>query len=116
MATVTNRKLTFQMNKEALKCRYDDLMIIGDSNQADVDGLWLNMEDKEYPIFEILCQIFPELSKLNPQSTVHAKTLYNAVNVIRRSAPGSVFQVLTDHACFVPMNHGYWTYDPELKT
>ncbi len=115
MAAVTNHKLSFQMNKEALKCRYDDLIIIGDSNQADVDRLWLNMEDKEQPIFNILCQIFPELSKLNPQSTVHAKTLYSAVNVIRRVAPGSVFQVLTDHACFVPMNHGYWTYDPELR-
>ena len=103
------------MNKEALKCRYDDLIIIGDSNQADVDRLWLNMEDKEQPIYDILCQIFPELSKLNPQSTVHAKTLYSAVNVIRRVAPGSVFQVLTDHACFVPMNHGYWTYNPDLK-
>ncbi len=115
MAVVSNHQLSFQMNKEAIKCKYDELMIIGDSNQADVDRLWLAMEDKEQPIFDILCHIFPELSKLNPQSTVHAKTLYNAVNVICRAAPGAVFQTLVSHTCFVPMNHGYWTYNPDLK-
>ncbi|MBN1995626.1 MAG: hypothetical protein JW953_23260 [Anaerolineae bacterium] len=115
MVVVSGHKLTFQMNKEAIKCKYDELMIMGDTNQADVDRLWLNAEEKEWPIYDLLCQIFPELSKLNPQSTVHAKTLYSAVNIVRRASPGTVFQELMRHACFVPMNHGYWIYDPDLK-
>ena len=70
---------------------------------------------KKTSIYELLCQIFPELSKLNPQSTVHVKTLYSALNLIRRASPGLIFQELTRHDCFIPINHGYWTYDPELR-
>jgi hypothetical protein len=115
MATTVNDRLAFQMNKEAISCKYDELMIIGDANHAEIDRLWLNTEEKETPIYNLLCHIFPELSKLNPQSTVHAKTLYSAINVIRRASPGLVFQELTRHACFIPMNHGYWIYDPNLR-
>ncbi|MBN1219488.1 MAG: hypothetical protein JXM69_11205 [Anaerolineae bacterium] len=115
MAAVANHRLTFQMNTTPIACKYDDLMIIGDTNQAEIDRLWLNAEEKELRVFDVLCNIFPELSKLNPQSTVHAKTLYSAVNVIRRVSPGLVFQTLTEHDCFIPINHGYWTYDPELR-
>ena len=115
MATVVNDRLTFQMNKEVISCKYDELMIIGDANQAEIDRLWLNTEEKETPIYNLLCHLFPELSKLNPQSTVHAKTLYSAINVMRRASPGLVFQELTRHACFIPMNHGYWIYDPNQK-
>jgi len=59
--------------------------------------------------------IFPELAKLNPQGTVHAKTLYSAVNVVRRCPPGPIFNELSTHACFIPMGHGYWTYDPSIE-
>jgi len=113
--TVSGHKLTFQMNKEAISCKYDELMIIGETNQAQIDTLWINAFEKNLSIYEILCQVFPELSKLNPQSTVHAKTLYSAVNIIRRAAPGSIFQELIKHRCFIPMKHGYWIYDPNLR-
>jgi hypothetical protein len=115
MAIVANNKLTFHMNKEAIRCKYDELMIIGDANKAETDRLWLNAEERETPIYNLLCHVFPELSKLNPQSTVHAKTLYSAINVVRRASPGLVFQDLVKHACFIPMNHGYWIYDPDLR-
>ena len=115
MATATPGKLSFQMTKEAFRCQYDELMIISEGNQAEIDRLWLQHEQKKTPIYELLCQIFPELSKLNPQSTVHVKTLYSALNLIRRASPGLIFQELTRHNCFIPINHGYWTYDPELR-
>lgn len=112
---ISGSRLGFQMGKEAIGCRYDELMVIGESNQSQTDMLWLNLQERNLSLYEILCQIFPELSKLNPQSTVHAKTLYSAVNVIRRAAPGVVFQELLKHRCFIPMNHGYWTFDPSLR-
>ncbi len=114
-ATVNNNKLVFQMSKEPISCKYDELMIIGDTNPAQIDKLWLNAVDKNISIYDTLCQVFPELSKLNPQSTVHAKTLYSAVNVIQRAGPGVIFQELIKHRCFVPMKHGYWVYDPNLR-
>lgn len=114
-ASVTGNKLTFQMSKEPIGCKYEELMVIGEANPSQIDNLWLNLQEKELSIYEILCQLFPELSKLNPQSTVHAKTLYSAVNVIRRTSPGMIFQELLKHRCFIPMRHGYWTFDPSLR-
>jgi hypothetical protein len=115
VATVVNKRLSFQMSTEAIGCKYDELMIIGDQNTAQIDRLWLDAEDRELPLFNILTHVFPELAKLNPQSTVHFKTLYNAANVLRRFGPGVVFEALNHHTCFIPMNHGYWTYDPSLR-
>ena len=115
VAGVANHRLTFRMNTQAMACKYDELMIISDPNPAQVDGLWIEAEERDLSLFNILCQVFPELSKLNPQSTVHVKTLYSAVNVLRRFAPGTIFQELSRHACFIPMNHGYYTFDPNLQ-
>ena len=115
MATATKNRLTFQMNPAAYGCKYDELMVIAESNTSQLDALWVNAEDRNISIYDILCQIFPELSKLNPQSTVHAKTLYSGLNVIRRAGPGVVFQELATRDCFIPMNHGYWTFDPSLR-
>ncbi len=115
MVRAANRRLTFQMNPAAINCKYDDLMLISDADPAEVDKLWVTAQERKTSVYQILCEVFPELSKLNPQSTVHAKTLYSAVNVVRRVSPGVVFQELVSHACFIPMNHGYWTFDSTLK-
>ncbi len=114
-AAVNGNKLGFQMGKEAINCRYDELMIVGDANQAQTDTLWSHRQERPFSTFDLLCQLFPELSKLNPQSTVHAKTLYSAVNVVRRVGPGVIFEELMKHRCFISMGNGYWTFDPGLR-
>ncbi len=115
VAMAVNNRLSFQMNTEPLSCKYDELMIIGVSDVAALDRLWKITRERQTPLYDVLCHLFPELSKLNPQSTVHVKTVYNAVNVIYRASPGVVFQELSSHDCFIPMRHGYWTYDPALR-
>jgi len=112
---VGNHQLTFRMNIQPISCKYDELMIISDPAPPNIDRLWIDAEKKNLSLYHILCQLFPELSKLNPQSTVHVKTLYSAVNVIRRFAPGVIFQELGRYPCFIPMNHGYYTFDPSLQ-
>ena len=116
MAAYVGNRLSFQMSPAALACKYDELMIIGDSDIPSLDTAWVHAEQRKLSVYDLLCDIFPELSKLNPQSTVHAKTLYSAVNVTLRAAPGIVFQELVTRPCFIPMNHGYWTYDPNLRS
>lgn len=108
------QRLTFQMNPQPINCKYDDLMIISDPFPETIDKLWSEAETKNLSLYHILGSIFPELSKLNPQSTVHFKTLYSAVNILRRFSPGLVYAELNKHECFIPMNHGYWTFDPSL--
>jgi hypothetical protein len=114
-AAVSGNKLVFQMGKEAINCRYDELMMVAEFNPAQIDTLWGQLRLRNLSTFDLLCQLFPELSKLNPQSTVHTKTLYSAVNVIHRVGPGVIFQELIQHRCFVSMGNGYWTFDPNLR-
>jgi hypothetical protein len=109
-AVVQGNRLSFQNLRQVITCQYDELMIVGEDNPAAVDALWENPDDKK-SLLGLLRQVALELVKINPQGTVHAKTLYSAINVVRRCPPGPIFQELLTHACFVPMGHGYWTYD-----
>ena len=109
-------QLGFQLLKQPITCEYDDLMIIGLSDPSAVEAMWAGPEQQQKSLLPFLRQIFPELAKLNPQGAVHAKTLYSAVNVLRRCPPGPVFHELSTRACFIPMGHGYWTYDPTIET
>jgi hypothetical protein len=109
-AVAQGNRLSFQNLRQVITCQYDELMIVGEDNPTAVDALWENPDDRK-SLLSLLRQIALELVKINPQGTVHAKTLYSAVNVVRRCPPGPIFQELSTHACFVPMGHGYWTYD-----
>jgi hypothetical protein len=98
------------MHKQAVGFEYDDLTIVTEHNSAEIDRTWATAEDKGYPVTQVLYDIFPELSKLNPQSTVHAKTLYSAVNVVRRLPPGPIFAVLMQDMAFLPVGDNYWLF------
>jgi hypothetical protein len=58
-----------------------------------------------------MLRVVPELTKLSPQATIHAKAVYSAVNILKRTPPGPVFAHLSTEPRFVPMGGGYWTYD-----
>jgi hypothetical protein len=110
------RQLSFQLLKQPIACEYDDLMVFGVNDPDAIDDLWDDTRQQQKPLLTVLRQIFPELAKLNPQGAVHAKTLYSAVNVIRRCPPGPIFHELSTQASFIPMGHGYWTYDASIDT
>jgi hypothetical protein len=116
VAQYRNGQLSFQLLKQPISCEYDDLMFIGVTDVAAIDSAWNDAKLQQKPLLTLLRQIFPELAKLNPQGAVHAKTLYSAVNAVRRCAPGPVFHELSVQACFIPMGHGYWTYDASIET
>lgn len=115
VAKAEGGKLTFQMQKMACGCEYDELMLFGEDNPAKVDALWIQAEETGKPIIEVIYEVFPELAKLSPQGTVHAKTLYSAVNIRKRCPPGPIFAALASRACFRPVGDGYWLYDESLK-
>jgi hypothetical protein len=108
VARVVEGKLTFQMQKQPVGCQYDDLMIVGEDKPVEVDNFWVAAEETEKPIFEVVLEVFPELAKLSPQGTVHAKTLYSAVNVVRRCPPGPIFAELGTQDRFNSVGGGYW--------
>jgi hypothetical protein len=55
---------------------------------------------------ELVAQVTPELIKLNPQGTVHAKSVYSAVNMILRTPPGPVFYALISNRRFRDVGNG----------
>ncbi len=110
VAVIRDGRLTFEMRKQLVGCDYDELMIVSVADVDEVDRAWREAEDKAYPVTQVLYDILPELSKLNPQGTVHAKTLYSAVNVVRRLPPGPIFAVLMQDMAFLPVGDNYWLF------
>lgn len=108
-------RLDFQMKKVPVQCDYDELMTIEEENPDDIDQVWLEMEFKAMSLYKILLHVMPELIKLSPRGTVHAKTVYTAVNFLRRCPPGPVFALLSSKPGFVPTGGGHYTLDESLS-
>jgi hypothetical protein len=107
-------KMVFQVRKLPISCEYDDQLTIGEDNPRTVDRLWDAVHNRGDSLLQIMLRVMPELIKLSPQGTVHAKTIYSAVNVLKRVPPGPIFAYLSTEACFVSMGGGYWTFDETL--
>jgi hypothetical protein len=73
-------------------------MIVADQDPDAIDALREQLATVD--LAELVDQIVPELTKLNPQGTTHAKSGYSAVNVVRRVAPGPIFYALLSNRRF----------------
>jgi hypothetical protein len=109
--TVRPGQLSFQMRKVAVACEFDEQMIIAEDSSAAIDTLREEAEIKGATLLQLMIRLVQELVRLSPQGTVHAKTIYSAVNVLRRTAPGPIFAILSVEPCFTAMGGGYWTFD-----
>ena len=114
VATVEGRELAFELRKLPIACEYDPQLAIGDDRQDGLDRIWEEIHSRGESLLQTMVGMMPKLTALSPQHTVHAKTIYSAVNVLRRVPPGPVFALLSTEACFVPMGGGYWTFDQAL--
>lgn len=112
LASVDGKRIKFELDRRTISCGYDELMLVGTDAVAAVDAVWREMEKKERSVDLLLKDLFPELADLNPQETVHAKTLYSAINMLRRMPPEPVFAELVSNPVFVPVGDHYWKYDP----
>ena len=107
-ARVEDDRLTFEMRKVEVACETDEHVLLSVADPKAVDRLVDALPDPLPPIQEDVDRVFPELAKLNPQGTVHAKTLYSAINVTRRCPPGPIFAVLATSERYQDMGDGYW--------
>ena len=114
VATAKDGELEFQMRKLPITCEYDEHLTVGEDRPLAIDKVWQQVHARGDSLFQIMVRIVPELTKLSPQATVHAKTIYSAVNVLKRVPPGPVFAQLSAEPCFVSMGGGYWTFDAAL--
>ncbi|MCD6290280.1 MAG: hypothetical protein J7M34_07230 [Anaerolineae bacterium] len=108
VADVEDGRLVFRMQKQPVSCEYDEHIIVGEGNPEALEALRVQVAEQDVPVSELLAAIFPELAKLSPQGTVHAKTLYSAINMVRRYAPGPIFAALMSDRSYREMGSGYY--------
>jgi hypothetical protein len=108
VAVPKDGRLTFEMLKRAIPCDYDDQMIVAIDDPAGIDKVWQQAEERSTSLTDLIAQLLPELAKLSPQGNVHAKTLYAAINLIRRVPPGPLFTELVSQSMFRALGDGYW--------
>jgi hypothetical protein len=111
LATAVDHRIQFELKRRSVSCGYDDLMIVGTDTIAAIDALWRRAESQQRTVASLLAEIFPQLAQLTPQNSVHAKTLYSALNMIRRVPPGPLFAELVRHPAFQPVGDHYWQFD-----
>ncbi len=106
IAKVENGHLTFGTSPRPVAYKYDDEMLILPEDQNGLDKLGAsNYGDRA--LEALLAEIFPELVKLGSGS-IHAKTLYSAVNFARRVGARAVFSALANGEAFSMTGGGYF--------
>ncbi len=108
VAVPRDGRLTFEMLKRPIPADYDDQMIVFVDDRASIDKVWQQVNERGIYMPELLEQLLPELAKLSPQGNVHAKTLYAAINLIKRTPAGPLFAALNTQTKFRAMGDGYW--------
>ncbi|MEA3338117.1 MAG: hypothetical protein U9R25_19690 [Chloroflexota bacterium] len=94
MARADGDALAFQLQKQAVSCEFDDLMIVAEADPEGIDELRRRLYQQGPSVAELVEDLAPQLMGLSTQGTVSAKTVYSAINLIRRTAPGPVFAAL----------------------
>ncbi len=103
-----NGQITFEDAKRSIGADYDDLMILGADDLDALDNLFNTVQQQRKPLTSILHNILVALGPLTPQGTVHAKTIYSAVNLVRRCPPGPILATLVANLDFQNVGGHYW--------
>ncbi len=99
-ADMDAKRFVFEMNKVPVACEYDENLIVADSDPVAIETLQIWLDANNIDLMPIVEQVVSELTKLNPQGSVHAKSVYSAVNMVRRCPPGPVFYALISNRKF----------------
>jgi hypothetical protein len=108
VAVPKDGRLTFEMLKRPIPCDYDEQMIVFVDDVSSIDKVWQQADERSTYMPDLLEQLLPELAKLSPQGNVHARTLYAAINLVKRTPPGPLFAALITQTKFRAMGDGYW--------
>lgn len=101
-------RLTFAQEKRPLSHKYDEEMLIVVADPIGLDSIGQSVREQRAVLTALLEQIFPELAKLSPGGRVHAKTMYSAVNLVRRMGPRAVMSALVESHAFTSVGGGYF--------
>lgn len=89
-------RLDIQLRKQEVACEYDEQIIISDERVEDIYRLRANPIYAGADLKDLVYEITTDLAGLSQGGNVHAKTVYSAINVLRRCPPGPVFAILAN--------------------
>lgn len=98
----------FENIRRPIEADYDQLMLIGVDQLAELDQLVKQAQTGKKSLTAILKMLLPPLGKLTPQGAAHLKTIYTAVNLLRRCPPGPIFATLEANPDFTSFGGEYW--------
>lgn len=107
VARVVGGRLTFGTERRPLAHKYDEEMLIVVGDALGLEQLSESAQAK-LALGPLLEEIFPELAKLSSAGTVHAKTVYSAVNFVRRAGPRAVLSALSENRTLTSNGGGYF--------
>lgn len=107
-ANTRSASISFEMNKIQISCEYDDYLVVSAEDERSIDLLQAEIEKRNVDLDTIVEMVVPELTKLSPQGTAHAKTVYSAVNMLYRCPPGPIFYSLISNRSFQDTSGGYF--------
>lgn len=114
-AMVDDGALKLQMQRASLNVEVDRDTVVYVPEAEQVAALMMSDQIRRLSLAEIVYHVFEELAKLSAGGTVHAKSVYSAVNLMRRCGSVPVFQELTRRACYDPVGNGEWAFGPSKK-
>ncbi|MBZ0299203.1 MAG: hypothetical protein K8J31_05665 [Anaerolineae bacterium] len=103
-----NNQIAFEEARRSIGAGYDDLMLLGADDLEAVDALVETTLQQRKPLAAIIHNVITALAHLTPQGTVHAKTIYSAVNVVKRCPPGAILAMLVANPDFENVGGHYW--------
>ncbi len=107
VARGVNGHLVFSQEKRPIAHKYDEEMLIVIGDPVGLDAVAQSARQQR-SLAVLLEDVFPELAKLSGAGHVHAKTLYSAINLIRRAGPRTVMGALTESHAFSSVGGGYF--------
>jgi hypothetical protein len=111
LAVIKDNKIDFELTRRAIPCGYDEQLIVGTDVVTAIDAHARRPAAAQMSLGALLAEVFPSLAGLTPQNTVHAKTLYSAVNMLRRVPPGPIFAELVRNPVFKAVGDHYWQFE-----
>jgi hypothetical protein len=105
----TDGGVVFAMLKQAITAEFNDRMAIYVPDFKALDPVW----GKHRSFRDLVIMILRELSKSNPQGHVHAQELYAGVNLLRRTPPAPIFELLAEDPVFKHVGDLHFRLDEE---
>jgi len=103
--------IVYAMLKQMVNATFDERMAIAIPDVGALDRIWEQSAKQRGSYDTVVANTLRELAKLTPQGHVHAQELYAAVNVVRRTPPGPLFNLLVKSPLFSHIGDLYYRLD-----